>query len=623
MEVSDDDLNSLFTKKPEPSAPSSQSSAAGASDIDSLFVNENKKKSEPSVAPVEPPMPELSDVAKGFAKNLIPSVGHAAYETVQPFLPANWAETGRNLKAAGSGLYNYASGLYDPKSISPEQKAQSDAMVNALKDVYARRYGSTAGFLTTLRDDPGVLLSDASMLFGIGELGTAGTVSKTLGTAARITDPLQLTGKAAGKLAEVGTNVASPFLSLSTGASGSSFRRAGEAGRMTSEEAAKIAEEAQKTAQGLSGASGTTSTIQNPKDAFYKHLVKGSEIADEALDATNDAIRLAAKQRSADYMAQKSQLGQAGTPIDMTHILDTVNQVEKSLYRPSGQRIHFGNDELYNTMGAIKNEISNTAALPNSARTLEEIDALKQGLASLRDRYRPGSQEYRIASEMQQSVWQTLANEKLGGDANYANMMKDYEAASRQLADYRSQLGSKTSDTTALKKILSAKGDTIKGSLIDDLAKYRPDLPHMIAGQDLSNLMPQGVQQRILDSIVLTGAGMANPSLLFGAPLASPKAMGMVNYGLNKPIDYIKQVPTVPAYAARQFEETERPEYGVYRTRHASGGKVDHASAEKISDMLVAAFARAKKDEELETKVLLNKPDEVIIDALKEAKKAI
>ena len=55
MEVSDDDLNSLFTKKSEPSAPSSQSSAAGASDIDSLFVNENKKKGEPSVAPVEPP----------------------------------------------------------------------------------------------------------------------------------------------------------------------------------------------------------------------------------------------------------------------------------------------------------------------------------------------------------------------------------------------------------------------------------------------------------------------------------------------------------------------------------------------------------------------------------------
>jgi hypothetical protein len=569
-------------------------------------------------------MPEMSDVAKGFAKNIVPSVGRAAYETVEPLLPWNWEQTAQDAKAMGKGLYNYAQGMYDPKTITPEQKAQSEAMLEAVKDHYARRWGSTEGFLTTLRDDPGSLLSDASMLLGVGQLGTAGKLAKTLGTASRMTDPLQITGKVLGKGTELATNVASLPLSMTTGAAGSSIRRAGEAGRMTGEEAAKIAEEAQKNAKAITGGVGTIgSDIQAPKDAFYRHLTKGQDIADEALDATNDAIRMAAKQRSANYIEKKNQLGQVNTPIDMTHIMDTATQLEQSLYTPAGQRRFFGNNDLYNLIGNIKTEIANRATLPNANRTLEEIDALKQGLAEIRDQYKPGSQEHRLASEMQQSVWRTLADKKYGGDPEYANMMKDYEAASKQLSDYRSQLGSKNSDTTALKKILSAKGDTLKGSLIDDLAVHRPDLPYMIAGQDLSSLLPQGVQQRLLDTVMLGGAGFANPSLLWGIPAASPKLMGLLSYGMNKPVDYIKQIPTVPAYGVREFKEMERPEEGVFRTRHASGGKVDHASAEKISDQLVAAFARAKKDEDLESKVLLHKPDEVIIDALKEAKKAI
>ena len=73
----------------------------------------------------------------------------------------------------------------------------------------------------------------------------------------------------------------------------------------------------------------------------------------------------------------------------------------------------------------------------------------------------------------------------------------------------------------------------------------------------------------------------------------------------------------------RPYEENYPLQNAGGRIGRASGGKVDHASAEKISDQLVAAFGRAKKDEDLESKVLLNKPDEVIIDALKEAKKAI
>lgn len=95
---------------------------------------------------------------------------------------------------------------------NPEVAKQAVDVANAIGGIYKDRYGSVNQLLDTIRTDPVGAAADLSIIFSGGAAATTKlpTVSKALGTAGRVLDPVgALTGKAietGGRLAAGGIN---------------------------------------------------------------------------------------------------------------------------------------------------------------------------------------------------------------------------------------------------------------------------------------------------------------------------------------------------------------------------------------------------------------------------------
>ena len=315
-------------------------------------------------------------------------------------------------------------------------------------------------------------------------------------------------------------------------------------------------------------------------------------------------------ERQADWLKGQENLrsiSEAGQRVDYTPMIDRISQEVQTKFDPRTGANNFSPKQL-ELMDEMANSIHERSlrdpAQYDLAHTAIDLDQYKRLFTdAFEDKARNAGMSH-VYNDIRKNIVDQIKNIS----PKYADDMANYGAQTDEINSILKQfkLGSKADKDAAIERLMSKNAN--KASHLDTLAEYEPELKNVIAGRQLKVAQAPkiGPLSAIWNPLDLGAMGQAIFSY--------PGLYGGLGYGAGAGMN------TARRYVMPAIYEGDKAEG---RQGRASGGKVDHKSAEALSDQLVAAFARAKKDEELETKVLLNKPDEMIIDALKEAKKAI
>lgn len=174
--------------------------------------------------------------------------------------------------------------------------------------------------------------------------------------------------------------------------------------------------------------------------------------------------------------------------------------------------------------------------------------------------------------------------------------MEAYQAASKELADMRSAFGlgrRGVADESVLRRILSTKDGTTKKTLLDDLAKVEPEIPYMLAGQELKDILPGGLKAYIANAGLAPIAFGVNPLLVVGqAALSSPRLAGRTQQAIGAAsragaAATSRPVTTSAYYAGRVGEEAARPEGATTVGSVGMPVAQEDASVDKVFDRML------------------------------------
>ena len=442
---------------------------------------------------LEPAELGLGTALGGAAINFIPSTFELAFDTVKGLtvdLPTTLEGTAQ--------IIGGAVGLTEPDQW------------NAVKDYFADRYGSYAGFKRALREDPASIAADvagiatgggllaakgaatASKFGNIAKLADAAKAAEGFATAAARLDPLNTAAqlsKAGLKLgARTAENVGVSLPAKLLGVQSADVKQAAEAGRRGSTE-------------------------------FLEQL-EGRAPIEDALVKADSAISELYQRRSADYTRRMNRLKKNPETLDFADVEKAIEGV-----RTVGR--HKGID--ISGAGGVWDEVDNKVMefFDKGLNSIEDFDAMKRAIGNIRDKYQKGTPEYKVAGDVVNAINQTITAKA----PIYANIMADYRAASDTLADVKSSLslGAKSADTTLLKLRRSAGERGPRGRTVLDILEGTQSgkgLGDLLAAQNLSGTEPGGFGA----SMGAVGAvGTADPTLL-AASAASPRALGMLAY---------------------------------------------------------------------------------------------
>jgi len=478
-------------------------------------------------------------------------------------------ETYDALEGVGKGAYNTAAEAMGSK-LTPEEKETQKYWQAAIEPY--KELAEPGGLKRAVAEHPAQLATDLSLPFTGAEgvaarLGMSGT-AKALNVASKL-NPLG----AAGEAVSTGLRAVSEPIGYTANkvfdVPKSAVPRAFEAGQEA-----------------------------NPQ--FLKHyLGLGSE--DNILDTFNSGVDKIYKDRGTKYLNSQDALRELQQPLSYDKVDNALSNsnryfIDQQFGRninPSGTKLVDEMRQFVNDWGAKQAQTGGVGVgVPHSAG---DFDLLKKAFRNEFEDKAKNAGASLAYNDGYNAIRQTIVD----AAPRYAQDMMDYGELSDQIKKIAAagKLGGKADKQTAIDRLLGTYAD--KKKIIEMLHPYEPDLGAMIAGHQLRLMAP---------------SSLSLPTMFFAPQYALASFPGVYGAGAyTAGLGSSALTRGTPA-----LYEGER-----IRKGHATGGKVDHKSAEAISDQLVAAFARAKKDEDLESKVLLNKPDEVIINALKEAKKAI
>lgn len=441
------------------------------------------------------------------AQNLIPSAGRDIGQMGSGIVQAvtNPIQTGKSFYDIGNGLVSKledATGMQRPDD-------QREALVNNLGTQFMNRYGSLDNFKQTLATDPFGVITDAatalSMATGAGEgvaavkAGTAvGDIAKTAATVARAANPIdrgvQLAGKAVGA-------VGAPVAGWMTG------RPAATVAKMADNPVAAAAMRDPTATDAVALAQSAMQKGYAARSAAYNASTAGTFANQQPLrfNEINQAVQAA---------QNIGRSGPAGLVVDKTAV-QTANDIADAV---QGWQAAAANDPYYATAAGV--------------------DDLKQAIGSIRADTLAGTRARTVADTVYNATKGVIVKQ----NPAYANAMMGYSDASDTLKQISKELSlGKTANTaTALRKLMSTAASPVYGvagqgsraSLIDELAKYEPTLPSVLAGQAMSPLLPTGIRGAAV------AAGSASqawnparwPGIALAAALTSPRVYGEAAY---------------------------------------------------------------------------------------------
>jgi hypothetical protein len=539
-----------------------------------------------------PPDMSWSEVGSQAIQNAPKSAWEFGKAVVQPFIAP--IETATAIGNVGAGLLSKTKGALGVKQ-DPTEKAKTEASADAIGQFYKERYGSLGGVKRALAEDPvGVMADAATALTGGGALaarlpgmaGRVGSATQAVGTAI---DPLSIITKAPAVATKAVTSLTNFPLSLQSGASYKSLQQAVNAG-----------------------------LTANP--VFMSHL-SGSTPPTDLVKRVNDGIAQVAKQRSAEYMAGMGRIA-SNQPLPYDKVDEALAAARNVAYHKGSPK----NLEAAQVLQEMENTIRKWRANPNMAHNIEDFDALKQTLRSIGyANTNKGTPARKIVDDVANAAKETIP------DKRYANIMENYQAATRELTDLSRELtAGNSSSITQIRKILRSQDTKAKGDLIKRLEQIDPELPYAIAGVELHSWMPQGLRGQIAGMLSAGGLGgipylAMHPAPIVGLALSSPKLSGLTAYGIGRAGGIAENVRQAAPLAAPALFQSGRAEQVL---NQASGGRVERASGGRLNapskaDMIIAQVDRARKELQRETGGLLNHDDSTIVKALKVANERI
>ena len=531
------------------------------------------------------PIGDVLYQAAGNAPESAYNIGKGLYTAV-----SNPAQTWEGVKQLGSGISSKVSGM-----LGGESQPEKENVLNALLGEYADTYGSMGGFKKRLAEDPFFIGMDAATLIpGVGvaarAAGAGEKAVKALNVASKLMDPVQL-GLEAAKVP---------------------FKVSGAIGKTAAATASGVPKVAFDMAQEI-GASGNKAG-QKVFQRFAMKQGNPQEIAEAAVNSLDEL----GQQASNQYLTTRAGIASSTKQLDMAKIERSMQDLE-NFVNTHGTTSRF--PAVRSAMADVRKQIDETSMNTDPrARTMEDLDVLKQSIQDIAQQFRGTRFEGKFGS-VAGSVRDTI----ISHDKMYGKMMDQWQDWKRQMKDLQVQLvgGSNASDTARIAKLLKSMGSDRKMDLLKMITATPSGefLPHMIAGHALSTWAPAN-GRGLID--VLAGGGLyyagAHPlALAGGAALASPKIGGQLanKTGMaGRMINNLTPPQAVMKPASMVGNLEEDPRQG-----RKSGGRV--SSHEADADMLVRAAERAKKGWSAETEPLLNQSDDAVAHALEVANRSI
>jgi hypothetical protein len=539
--------------------------------------SERYNLNRPDAAPME-----MGEVAKQAWQNLPRSATEFGHAIIQPFTQPK--ETAEALGKIGTGIYSKAQGALGVQQ-DAGKKTEDESSVNAIVDFYKNRYGTWENAKRAIAEDPVGVLSDASTIFtGGGALaakapGLIGTAGKAAGVIGSVTDPINIALQAPKAAAKGAMSLANVPLALHSGSSFTSLQKALDAG---------------------AGANKT----------FWDHM-SGAAKGEDLVGAVKSGISTIADERRAKYLEGMNQTDR-NRVLGYDKVDNAMREVEQ-IAKPNNLVLDPASSkvQLYDKLNTLVDAWKRN---PNNNHTLVEFDQLKRQLRDIGyAETRPNSPERRMVDQLAEAAKSTIPDQK------YVKTMEQYENATRELNDLTKEMTVRGGSTGAnVRKLIKNQDAQHKSELMKRLSEINPDIPYMIAGQELNPLIPTGIRGQIA-GVLSSGAMFLNPGALAGVALASPKVGGALNYGVGRVSGMPSRLYDAHPIIGRTIPQAGRAEEIVRETR-ATGGRI---GSDSKADKLVRAAEMAKKDISKGTEALLDQPDETITRALAVAKKHI
>lgn len=470
------------------------------------YFQQNWKPPEPVITERKPAPEGWGDVAVQAVGNLPQSAGHFAEGIINTV--SHPIDTASSLKdVAVGGAANLL-----PDAIAPNANQDQRNKANQVADFYKDRYGSMQGFKRAIAEDPvGVAADVSTIATGGGALASKiPAFAKVGGAVTKIGDainPVNVAGQALNRSAGALGNGVADVVGMTTGAGGTAIKKAYEAGRVGGDKA----------------------------EAFVRNLRGDSDIADVVGDAQS-ALANMRKARGVKYREGMEGIRADQTVLDFAPVEDAMIQaLDVSNFK--GKAINRSAAGVQQKISDVLKEWGESD--PAEFHTAEGFDALKQTIGDIRD-----STEARTPSRVvADRVYNAVKNQIVQQAPDYANVMKDYESASRLTKEIERalSLGEKASTDTAVRKLQSLTRNNVSTNygnrmkLADELEQSgSPNLMTKLSGQALNSLTPRGLQGATGGAATLYGMATGNPAAMAALPFTSPRLMGEAAYGAGK-----------------------------------------------------------------------------------------
>ena len=487
------------------------------------FVSSNYKPEAPQPeAPKRTGPMRWAEANQNAIKNLPESTFNVVKNTADAVLhPIDTAQTALNMgnaalqrvlpESVNQVMHKVAE--YVPGSnATAEESPKSDKNLQAAMDFYKNRYGSLEGFKEAWSKDPAGILADASTVLSLGgsaasKIPQIAKAGERVSDLARMVDPMSVASKAGGAFGGFVGNRLADVVGMTTGAGSAAVKKAFEAGKVGGDKA----------------------------EAFVRNLRGDADISDVVGDAKT-ALKNMRKTRGDAY-----RQGMTGITSDKT-ILDysPINQALAGIADSGTFKGQVIKPSTTQVIGDLQESIDGWGNLnPAEFHTPEGLDALKQKIADIRETTAPNTNARRVTD----NVYNAVKNEIVKQAPEYANVMKDYESASRLTKEIERalSLGEKASADTAVRKLQSLTRNNVSTNygnrmkLADELEQSgSPNLMTKLSGQALNSWTPRGLQGATGGATTIYGMATGNPSVIAALPFTSPRLMGEGAYLTGK-----------------------------------------------------------------------------------------
>lgn len=500
-------------------------------DIDAYVESEGVTLEQLKAHKSQPAELAWSDVPGKAFDNLGPSAARVAYNIVYPFLhPIDTATAFKNI---GVGAVSKAKGKLGFDQ-DPNEKAADEAHIDAVGQFFLDRYGSIEGLKKTLAEDPVGAMADASVVLSGGGAaaarvpGVVGKAGQAASRAGSMLDPIANAGRAV-KLAGKG---ASEGIGLMTGTGGLPIEYAFKAGQKGS-----------KT---------------------FADNMRGQAPITDALDMAQSAVKDFGKARSDAYVKGMEQINASNKALDLRPVAKAIEDGAGMVYYNGVAK----STEAADTIKKIVSKFEEFNALPPAAKNSPKgVDALKQAIGEIRQ----GTQHGTVSRTVANNVYNTAKEQIVKQLPEYAQTMKGYSQASEQLDDITKtlSLGENAAKDTGIRKLTSVMRNNVntnygrRAQLVDELAKYQPELPYAVAGQSLNSLAPRGLSRLPAGLTAAAGVGTFNPMVLPALAASSPRLMGEAAYGAGKAVGSVEKIAKALGVDVKTAAQIMRKSYAA------------------------------------------------------------